>query len=138
MSSAQECVEEFNQEIITFEWVAYFSLGLTAVSSIATLFYKQTLEGNLAFAWKLYFGLSAVKLLLGLLLFTAFSPGCPSGCDTYCGRYHPSVVYPLIVITVGLLWAARGKRYYDRDVNGDSQGAHQETEMNASNGNEVL
>lgn len=135
MSSTQQCIDEFNQEIASFERLVFLSLGLTALSGVATIFFKAQLESNLKRAWMFYFGLSAIKLLLGILLFTAFSPTCPSGCN--CGSYHPSWFYPTIVIVIGLLWLRRGKQYYDRDRNGNSSNTGGEgTELNANSNNE--
>lgn len=137
MSSAEECREEIDQEVSTFEGIVYFSLGLTAVSFIATVAYKQKLLDHPKFAWKLYFGLSGVKLIIGLLLFTAFTPKCPTDCGAYCGTYHPSYVYPSIVMVIGLLWARRGKKFYDLDQASGQDGI-QGTEMKTDVGNEVI
>jgi hypothetical protein len=111
MSTTAECQSEFQSEINTFEGVVYFSLGLTVCSFLATLFLKPHFLATPSHGWKFFWTLSAIKLLLGILLFTAFTPTCPSGCN--CGSYHPSYVYPSIVLVVGVLWALRGKKYYD-------------------------
>jgi len=62
-------------------------------------------------AYQFIWTLAAVKILLALLLCTAFLPTCPTGC--YCGNYSPSFVYPMIVFCVGVIWIRRGKQYYD-------------------------
>ena len=111
MSTTTECKSEFQSEINIFDSVVYFSLGLTGCSFLATLFLKAHFLATPSHGWKFFWTLSGIKLLLGILLFTAFNPTCPSGC--YCGSYHPSYVYPSIVLVVGMLWALRGKKYYD-------------------------
>lgn len=137
MLSVEECREEIDQEVSTFEGIVHFSLGLTAVSFIATKAYKQKLLDHPNFAWKLYFGLSRVKLIIGLLLFTAFTPECPTDCQAYCGTYHPSYVYPTIVMVIGLLWARRAENFYNLDQASGQDGI-QGTEMTTDVGNEVI
>lgn len=110
-ASANECLIAFRKEISIFNGVVFFSLALTFTSLIVNNCFRDRLVANAQVAARLYFGLSVIKVLLGILLFTVLAPTCPSGC--YCGTYHPSYLYPTIVLLVGVAWALRGKRYHD-------------------------
>lgn len=106
----QECQDAFSQEKARFSLLVVLSLLLTVASYVAVFCYKEKLLANPSRASRLYAIAAVIKVTIGVLLLTAFSPTCPSGC--YCGTYHPSYIYPLIVIFVGVVWAARSKKFY--------------------------
>mmetsp|Transcript_2155 Transcript_2155/g.3400 ORF Transcript_2155/g.3400 Transcript_2155/m.3400 type:complete len:139 (-) Transcript_2155:645-1061(-) len=116
MSTTAECESEWLSEVANFNTVVYFSLGLTACSFFATLFLKAHFQTAPNRGWKYFGSLSAIKIILGILLFTVFTPTCPAGCN--CGSYQPTYVYPAIVLAVGIIWALRGKKYYELDCQG--------------------
>eukprot|EP00545_Synedropsis_sp_CCMP1620_P012785 CAMPEP_0119031392 /NCGR_PEP_ID=MMETSP1176-20130426/41519_1 /TAXON_ID=265551 /ORGANISM="Synedropsis recta cf, Strain CCMP1620" /LENGTH=154 /DNA_ID=CAMNT_0006987787 /DNA_START=765 /DNA_END=1229 /DNA_ORIENTATION=- len=114
MASPDDCL--WGSQVATFNAVSYFSLGLTACSAVAKLFLKAHFQAKPNHGWKYFWCLSPIKLLLGILLFTVFRPTCSSGCK--CPLYPRINVYPTIVMMVGILWALRGKKYYDLDRQG--------------------
>ena len=111
MASFQYCNDSIVQEQIRFNSIVYVSLGLTAVSFFCSLCAKEWMLSNPGKTSKFYYGLGAVKILVGILLFTVFSPGCPSECEQYCTTYHPSYAYPIIVLVIGALWLRRGHKF---------------------------
>ena len=69
---------------------------------------------------QLFYGMGAVKLLLAVLMFTVFYPGCPEGCS--CTQTY--FVYPIVVLLIGGLWIRDGYRLQeaaDEDGGGTSQ-----------------
>lgn len=113
------CVTALRQEIGRYQVVVGVSLSLTFLSIILIAVYREQMVARPCFASRLYYGLSAFKILLGILLLTAFSPTCPAGCS--CGVYHPSYMYPIVVLFLGLVWAKRAKKFADMYVDDEAQ-----------------
>ena len=107
MSSSNSCQDEINQEIATFNAIAFGSLGFTVACVLLRRCCKAKWQQNPEHGYKVLFGFAGVKFLLGILLFTVFLPKCPNGC--ICDRYPFN--YPTIVILLSIYWAFLGMKY---------------------------
>ena len=106
-SNSYSCQDEFKQEIVTFDAIAFGSFGLTFACVLLRMCCKAKWQQNPEHGYKILFGFAGVKFLLGILLFTVFLPKCPNGC--ICDRYPFN--YPTIVILLSIYWAFLGKKY---------------------------
>ena len=107
MSSSNSCQDEINQEIVTFNAIAFGSLALTVACVLLRRCCKAKWQQNPEHGYKVLFGFAGVKFLIGILLFTVFLPKCPNGC--ICDRYPFN--YPTIVILLSIYWAFLGTKY---------------------------
>ena len=110
-SDSSTCQQQFSQEVDKFEAVVYFSLSLTVVCFLVrAVFCKYKFNENPGTGSKILWFFSAIKLLLGILLFTVLNPKCPDGCS--CGSYTGLYYYPSVVVLISAYWAALGYKYH--------------------------
>ena len=106
-SNSYSCQDEFKQEIVTFDAIAYGSFGLTFACVLLRMCCKAKWQQNPEHGYKILFGFAGVKFLLGILLFTVFLPKCPNGC--ICDQFP--LIYPIVVILISIWWAFLGMKY---------------------------
>ena len=109
MSSSNSCQDEINQEIATFNAIAFGSLGFTVACVLLRRCCKAKWQQNPEHGYMVLFGFAGVKFLIGILLFTVFLPTCPNGC--ICDQYSQSIIYPTVVILLSIYWAFLGTKY---------------------------
>ena len=108
-SNSYSCQDEINQEIATFNAIAFGSLGFTVACVLLRRCCKAKWQQNPEHGYMVLFGFAVVKFLIGILLFTVFLPTCPNGC--ICDQYSQSIIYPTVVILLSIYWAFLGMKY---------------------------
>eukprot|EP00544_Gedaniella_sp_CCMP2646_P008553 CAMPEP_0202501146 /NCGR_PEP_ID=MMETSP1361-20130828/35138_1 /ASSEMBLY_ACC=CAM_ASM_000849 /TAXON_ID=210615 /ORGANISM="Staurosira complex sp., Strain CCMP2646" /LENGTH=143 /DNA_ID=CAMNT_0049133789 /DNA_START=33 /DNA_END=464 /DNA_ORIENTATION=- len=107
MSSASDCQSKYQSALNLYWGVVGASLGLTLLNLVVCrICLRNYLRSNPKVASRIHFGAGGIKILLGILILSAFHPACPSGCTCY-GR-TPSYAYGVIVLVIGILWCKRG------------------------------
>ena len=74
------------------------------------LHFQNCTTFQIAYVLPILWFFSAIKLLLGILLFTVLNPKCPDGCS--CGSYTGLYYYPSVVVLISAYWAAIGYKYH--------------------------
>mmetsp|Transcript_9477 Transcript_9477/g.27027 ORF Transcript_9477/g.27027 Transcript_9477/m.27027 type:complete len:172 (-) Transcript_9477:168-683(-) len=116
-----DCAAEIQDEMNRYHTVGGLSLALTVVNAIIRAVNKQRFQENPTTAYTFFFSMGAVKIILGILLFTVFWPGCPAGCS--CTQTGSIATYPLIVLFIGFLWMYYGFQFYQLAKEGAIQNA---------------
>jgi len=126
MSSDSTCQQQFAQEKHNFEKIVFFSLSLATVLGWVRAVCKHKFNENPGTGSKILWSFSAIKLLFGILLFTALNPKCPDGCS--CGSYTRDYYYASVFVLISAYWAALGYKYHAlQQQQGQSDGSNNST-----------
>lgn len=105
INNKMDC-QEVNQEIATFNAVAFLSFTLTFACVVMRMFCKVKWQQNPEEGSKVLFGFAGVKFLFGILLATVFMPTCPEDCECNINTFYPAIVFFL-----SIYWALLAKGY---------------------------
>ena len=72
-----------------------------------------------------FYGMGAVKLLLGALMLTVFYPNCPDGCTCVS---RPFYAYPVAVLVIACFWIHNGYALQAAANEGGAAAAQEMTE----------
>jgi len=106
INNKMDCQDEVNQEIATFNAVAFLSFTLTFACVVVRMFCQVKWQQNPEEGSKVLFGFAGVKFLFGILLATVLMPTCPEDCDCNINTFYPAIVFFL-----SIYWALLAKRY---------------------------
>lgn len=109
MSSSSSCLSRYDDEITRFENIVYASLTLTVLNLVLTRILQARGLPPQRLAWFLG-GTGTLKIGLSVAIFATI-PTCPSGCQC-TGLGHVNPIVGILPLVIGLLWLARGYKFY--------------------------
>lgn len=112
--TCSNCIDDYLSLVDTYNGVSYFALSLSFMNFVLI---RCVSKNNFNFAKGSIILLGLTKLVLGVLLLTAFLPDCDrvtscetdSTCADACAEAgDPVVFYPYICLGLGFVWAVCG------------------------------